>query len=344
MALVGGVLAGCNPARATADSGAHEKPTEVRDVLGGTLEKVPPWIGLLIAKYSLEPLPSQPYQIWRYRHQSADAYYFPPRCCDIPSSVYDANGTHLGGGYFWDRDFQTTGGTLVWKREPDNQGLAAARAILQDPRFSQELVLLTFARLEVETGVAWYGGDPKSSVRWPSELKASAAPLVVPNSGMAPEQVAMDFLVRYKALFGMVDPASELVSEPMFGSTATFQQKVNGLVVACLYTNVELNDRRVVDVKPGYSRDLRTFDTRPALDGAAAVNAVRAEAHREHPTLNAEVRPPSLEINFDDGQNPCGGDAKLSYEGVIRVDDGDSGTREERYFVDARSGVAKLYP
>jgi hypothetical protein len=43
-------------------------------------------------------------------------------------------------------DFPTTGGTLIWRSDRNTQGPVAARAIPQDPRFSNEVTLLTFAR------------------------------------------------------------------------------------------------------------------------------------------------------------------------------------------------------
>lgn len=241
----------------------------------GTVERHPSWIELTIAKHSLEPA-REPYEIWRYRYRGADAYYFPGRCCDIPSAVYDANGTGLGalsGGLIvrprdprlW--DFPTTGGTLVWKSDPDTQGPVAARAILQDPRFSKELALLAFAHLEVDTGVPWIDFEMLSFS--PILLRAATAPLVTTSAGMAPEQVAMNFLVRYKVLFGMVEPASDLVLAPTdprpFPRSVRFSQKVNGVVVndggtksnfSYGDTDVDFNERgSVVAVRSWYSRD-----------------------------------------------------------------------------------------
>jgi hypothetical protein len=312
----------------------------------------PLWLELLIAKCSLEPQPGQPYEIWRYRYRGADAYYVPPRCCDVPSVVFDANGTFLGapsGGLSGRgdgqlRDFPTTGGTLIWRSDRNTQGPVAARAILQDPRFSKEVTLLTFARLEVDTDVAWEGGDPM--VRWPSMLRAGTAPLGSVSDGASRESLAMDFVVRYKDLFGMVDPASELVSAPVdrsFPRTVRFVQKVRGVAVLCCDTNVDFNEHSsVIEVQSGYRRDVRSVDTRTTLDSAAAMEAVRAAALRERPTLKvAQVEPPTLEINActENGQ----GAEKLWYSGIIRFEGGDAAAREGNYVVDARSRVVTLY-
>jgi hypothetical protein len=312
----------------------------------------PLWLELLIAKCSLEPQPGQPYEIWRYRYRGADAYYVPPRCCDVPSLVFDANGKVLGApsGGLSGRgdgqlpDFPTAGGTLIWRSDRNTQGPVAARAILQDPRFSSEVTLLGFARLEVDTGVAWEGGDPMG--RWPSMLRAADAPLGSVRAGVSRESVAMDFIVRYKDLFGMLDPASELVSAPVdrsFPRTVRLVQKVNGLAVLCSDTNVDFNEHgAVIEVQSGYRRDVRSIDTRTTLDSAAAMEAVRASALRERPTLKvAQVEPPTLEINActQNGQ----GAEKLQYSGIVRFEDGDAAMREGNYVVDARSRVVTLY-
>ena len=258
-------------------------------------ESVPPWVALLIAEWSLEPADRQPYEVWRYQYRGADAYYIPPRCCDIPAAIYDTNGTFLGtgvGGFSGSgqlRDFPETGGTLLWQSDPSTQGPAAAQAVLRDPRFAREPALLAFARLEVDTGVAWEGGLVMGPGLWPTSLRASGAPLGTARAGRTLEQAAMDFLVRYRDLFGMVDPANELVSMPvdrhLFPRGVSFQQKVHSVLVECPFTNVDLDERgSLVEVQNGYEKDLRKFDTTPTLDAAAAAAAAGAEVHRRQPT------------------------------------------------------------
>ena len=46
----------------------------------------------LIASYELTPLDA-PEKVWRYEYRGDVVYYVPPRCCDIPSTLYDSKGT-----------------------------------------------------------------------------------------------------------------------------------------------------------------------------------------------------------------------------------------------------------
>ena len=67
---------------------------------------VPAWVNALIAKLEREPVANPPAFIARYVYQGDTVYYLPPRCCDIPSTVFDktgavvcaADGGMTGGG------------------------------------------------------------------------------------------------------------------------------------------------------------------------------------------------------------------------------------------------------
>ena len=64
-------------------------------------EPRPEWLTALIDDLSTEPVTNPPALIARYEYHGQVVYYVPPRCCDIPSDVYDALGAilcHADGG------------------------------------------------------------------------------------------------------------------------------------------------------------------------------------------------------------------------------------------------------
>ena len=82
---------------------------EVQDVVGHkeTAEVVvatsgfPEWLTGLIQKLENEPVANPPASVIQYEYKGQTVYYVPPRCCDIFSDLYDANGNiiaHPDGG------------------------------------------------------------------------------------------------------------------------------------------------------------------------------------------------------------------------------------------------------
>ena len=69
---------------------------------GGTSPEMrPPWLLQLIAEQQAEPVANPPAYIARQEYAAGVYYYLPPRCCDIWSELYDAEGTlvcHPDGG------------------------------------------------------------------------------------------------------------------------------------------------------------------------------------------------------------------------------------------------------
>lgn len=90
-----------------------------------TQQENPQWINQLIKKYASEPVGNPPQSIWRYEYKGQTVYFVPQQCCDMFSTLYDANGTKLcapdggitGRGDGQCPDFFTgrTGEKLVWK-------------------------------------------------------------------------------------------------------------------------------------------------------------------------------------------------------------------------------------
>ena len=61
----------------------------------------PQWLAALIQTLESQPVANPPAFIARYDYRGETVYYLPPRCCDIPSIVYSADGSiicHADGG------------------------------------------------------------------------------------------------------------------------------------------------------------------------------------------------------------------------------------------------------
>lgn len=65
-------------------------------------EPLPDWLTVLIQQLESQPVANPPAFIARYEYKGEVVYYLPPRCCDIPSNLYNARGTivcHPDGGF-----------------------------------------------------------------------------------------------------------------------------------------------------------------------------------------------------------------------------------------------------
>ena len=72
---------------------------EVQPVDG---EPLPTWLPVLIQQLESQPVANPPAFIARYEYRDGVVYYILPRCCDIPSNLYNAAGTivcHPDGGF-----------------------------------------------------------------------------------------------------------------------------------------------------------------------------------------------------------------------------------------------------
>jgi uncharacterized protein DUF6970 len=59
------------------------------------------WLPALIRDFEMQPVANPPVSITRYEYKSDVVYFVPPRCCDIWSDLYRADGTtlcHPNGG------------------------------------------------------------------------------------------------------------------------------------------------------------------------------------------------------------------------------------------------------
>jgi len=85
----------------------------------------PAWVDQLIEKFKTEPVGNPPQSIWRYEYNGQVVYYVPAQCCDMFSTLYDADGnvicapnggiTGAGDGRCKDFAAQRTGEQLIWE-------------------------------------------------------------------------------------------------------------------------------------------------------------------------------------------------------------------------------------
>lgn len=64
-------------------------------------DRNPEWLTSLIQQFEAQPVANPPAFVARYQYRGAPVYYLPARCCDIWSTVYQADGTilcHPDGG------------------------------------------------------------------------------------------------------------------------------------------------------------------------------------------------------------------------------------------------------
>ena len=92
-------------------------------VAGAPAPDLPDWLAARLRATTARQDGSAPAWVARYEYDGRTVYYFPPRCCDIPSELYDAAGNLLcrpdGGFVDGDErcpDFLTRrrGGEIVW--------------------------------------------------------------------------------------------------------------------------------------------------------------------------------------------------------------------------------------
>src|SRR5437016_5036289 len=90
---------------------------------GAPASDLPGWLAARISPTTAEPAGDAPAWVARYEYGGGTVYYLPPRCCDIPSELYDAAGNLLcrPDGGFVDGDercpdffARRRGGEIVW--------------------------------------------------------------------------------------------------------------------------------------------------------------------------------------------------------------------------------------
>jgi hypothetical protein len=96
------------------DVGPGPHTLEIMDVAGNTetreitvsdqtaAQGIPDWLDQLVRELESEPPANPPQSILRYEYQGEIVYYLTPTCCDLPSDLYDAEGSLLGhpdGGF-----------------------------------------------------------------------------------------------------------------------------------------------------------------------------------------------------------------------------------------------------
>ena len=102
--MVSGLAAGCAPATPSGN---------------------PAWVDTLIEEFQNAPVGNPPQSVWRYEYADQIVYFVPAQCCDMFSTLYDAEGTVLcapnggldgrGDGRCADFHSQRTAEALIWE-------------------------------------------------------------------------------------------------------------------------------------------------------------------------------------------------------------------------------------
>ena len=103
-------------------------------VAGAPAPDLPGWLAARLRATTAGPPGDAPAWVARYEYDGRVVYYFPPRCCDIPSELHDAAGDLLcrPDGGFVDGDgrcpdflAERRGGEIVWR---DGRGRSGSSA------------------------------------------------------------------------------------------------------------------------------------------------------------------------------------------------------------------------
>jgi hypothetical protein len=98
---------------------------------GAPAPDLPDWLAARLRATTAGPAGDRPPWVARYEYRGGTVYYLPPRCCDIPSELYDAAGDLLcrPDGGFVDGDARCPdflarrrGGEIVWGDGRDRGG------------------------------------------------------------------------------------------------------------------------------------------------------------------------------------------------------------------------------
>ncbi|MBI4297681.1 MAG: hypothetical protein HY676_04040 [Chloroflexi bacterium] len=189
----------------------------------------PTWQNDLILKLSREPVVNPPASIIQYEYKDQVVYYVPPRCCDIFSDLYDANGNLLGhpdggitgrgDGKFPDFLQERKGELVVWQdeREYDPQ-----QALALAPIESVEVIVLESAPPQYSAVVV--SGLPNSCVTFAGyRVKRSDATIEIEVLNWRP----VDTGVLCAQVYGTVRTVIPLGSDFQPGTTYTIM--VNGV-------------------------------------------------------------------------------------------------------------------
>jgi hypothetical protein len=90
-------------------------------------DSLPSPISQLIEQRKAEPRANPPASVWRYTYLDQTVFYLPPKCCDVPSALYDSSGklicrpdggmTGRGDGKCRNFHQQRTDEQLIWRDE-----------------------------------------------------------------------------------------------------------------------------------------------------------------------------------------------------------------------------------
>jgi hypothetical protein len=149
---------------------------EVLDVVGHsqTAEVVMPttpplatWLTALIQKLENEPVANPPASIAQYEYKGQTVFFLPQRCCDIPSTLYDADGNIMGhpdGGITGQGDGRVpdffeerSNKRIVWEDERDYDP-----SLVEVPSPIESVDILIMESFPVQYSVVVTSGLPNS--------------------------------------------------------------------------------------------------------------------------------------------------------------------------------------
>jgi len=95
------------------------------EIQNDNLTEIPVWINNLIEEEKSNPVANPPASITRCIYKNQVVYYIPPRCCDIPSKLYNEEGdimcspdggfTGKGNGKCNDFSEKRTNCKIIWE-------------------------------------------------------------------------------------------------------------------------------------------------------------------------------------------------------------------------------------
>ena len=105
--------------------GCRPRSTDEARPAGRDTADAPAWLAQRIRQLERDPVANPPAAVYRYRYKGQTVYYLPPRCCDVPGDLYDADGrllchpeggiTGRGDGRCPDFLAERTDEHLVWR-------------------------------------------------------------------------------------------------------------------------------------------------------------------------------------------------------------------------------------
>ena len=223
------------------DLGTHT--VEVRDVVGysetaeavlSTAPPLLPWQADLIHRLEIEPVTNTPTTLIQYGYKGQVVYYVPPRCCDIFSDLYDADGNVIGhpdGGITGQGDgrvpdflVERENERIVWKDQRTYDS-----GLVQVPAPIESVEVLILESFPVQYQVIVVSGLPNACYSFAGyRLERSGDTIHIVAINWKPADPSM----ACAEVYGTVDTTIHLGSD--FESGKTYTIVVNEVIVTLI--------------------------------------------------------------------------------------------------------------